>query len=96
MKPQAAAGAVRALPRATNENAMSRPAAPAPHPYRRAVAVFVALILGSLAFGVGLPWIIVDAPPQGETLWAREVQSHTVSVSTTAPKLRSMPGRALR
>jgi hypothetical protein len=42
---------------------------------RRAVALLVALLLASLAFGVGLPWIIVDAPPEAETLWAREIQS---------------------
>jgi hypothetical protein len=47
------------------------------HPVRRALAVAAAVLVASLAFGVGLPWIIVDAPPQTETLWARQVQTRT-------------------
>lgn len=65
---------------------------------RRAFALVVALLLASLAFGVGLPWIIVDAPPGPETLWAREVQSRTpASMPLVAPTLvrRSAPARAL-
>jgi len=58
--------------------------------FRREVAFLVALLLASLAFGVGLPWIISDAPPDSETLWAREIQSRaptTPSLSApTAPK----------
>jgi hypothetical protein len=53
------------------------PIVPSTHRVRRAVGVVVALLLASLAFGVGLPWIIVDAPPEAETLWAREIQSRT-------------------
>jgi len=46
------------------------------HPFLRKAAVLIAaLVVAALAFGIGLPWIIVDAPPQAETLWAREVQS---------------------
>ena len=45
---------------------------------RRALALLVALLLASLAFGVGLPWIISDAPPEAGTLWAREIQSRTL------------------
>ena len=56
------------------------------HPIRRAIAVAVAVALASLAFGVGLPWIIVDAPPQTETLWARQVQTRTYA---TMPPLAS-------
>jgi hypothetical protein len=51
--------------------------APSAHPVRRALAILAAVVLASLAFGVGLPWIIVDAPPQTETLWARQVQTRT-------------------
>ena len=46
---------------------------------RRALALLVAFLLATLAFGVGLPWLIVDAPPGTETLWAREVQSRAPS-----------------
>jgi hypothetical protein len=57
---------------------------------RRALALLVALLLASLAFGVGLPWIISDAPPETETLWAREIQSRTPAaaalVSPSAPR----------
>ena len=57
---------------------------------RRALALLVALLLASLAFGVGLPWIISDAPLEAETLWAREIQSRapmTPPLATpTAPK----------
>jgi len=57
---------------------------------RRALALLVALLLASLAFGVGLPWIISDAPPEAETLWAREVQSRATPlppfVTPAAPR----------
>lgn len=57
---------------------------------RRALALLVALLLASLAFGVGLPWIISDAPPETETLWAREIQSRAPMTpplsAPTAPK----------
>jgi hypothetical protein len=58
---------------------------------RRALALVVALLLASLAFGVGLPWMIVDAPPGTETLWAREVQSraplvHPLDAPSPAPR----------
>lgn len=52
---------------------------------RRALALLVALLLASLAFGVGLPWMIVDAPPGTETLWAREVQSRATSIDPLTP-----------
>lgn len=42
---------------------------------RRALALLVALAAASLAFGVGLPWILADAPPVADELWARQVQS---------------------
>ncbi|CAG0974684.1 hypothetical protein BURK1_01413 [Burkholderiales bacterium] len=51
---------------------------------RRAIAFAVALLLASLAFGVGLPWIIVEAPPETETLWAREVQSRAPAATPVA------------
>jgi hypothetical protein len=58
--------------------------------FRRALAFLVALLLASLAFGVGLPWIISDAPLEGETLWAREIQSRATMTqplaTPTAPK----------
>ena len=59
---------------------------------RRAVAFLVALLLASLAFGVGLPYIISDAPPDSETLWAREIQSRapmTQPLGTPAAPKRS-------
>ncbi|GMU71092.1 MAG: hypothetical protein AMXMBFR42_05580 [Burkholderiales bacterium] len=46
------------------------------HRLRKAAALVAGLVLATLAFGVGLPWILSDAPPVTETLWAREVQSH--------------------
>ena len=52
---------------------------------RRALALLVAILLASLAFGVGLPWMIVDAPPGTETLWAREVQSRAPSTDPLTP-----------
>ena len=53
---------------------------------RRVVALVVAVLLAALAFGVGLPWMVVDAPPQAETLWAREIQSRaTAATSLVAP-----------
>lgn len=66
--------------------ATSHPASTSMHRgMRRALALVVALVLASLAFGVGLPWIIVDAPPGSETLWAREVQSRAPSTDPLAP-----------
>jgi hypothetical protein len=65
---------------------------------RRAIAFVVAILLASLAFGVGLPWIIVDAPPEAETLWAREIQSRIPAakplVAPTGAR-RSASGRSL-
>lgn len=61
---------------------------------RRALALIVALLLASLAFGVGLPWIISDAPPDSETLWAREIQSRapvTAPLAAPAAPKRSAP-----
>ena len=52
---------------------------------RRALALLVALLLASLAFGVGLPWMVVDAPPSSETQWAREVQSKAPSTDPLTP-----------
>ena len=52
---------------------------------RRALALIVALLLASLAFGIGLPWMIVDAPPATETLWAREVQSRAPATDLLDP-----------
>jgi hypothetical protein len=60
--------------------------------FRRAAAFIVALLLASLAFGVGLPYIISDAPPDSETLWAREIQSRAPMMqplSTPAAPKRS-------
>ncbi|MEO8488106.1 MAG: hypothetical protein ABI585_17395 [Betaproteobacteria bacterium] len=65
---------------------------------RRALAVLVALLLASLAFGVGLPWIIVDAPPEAETLWAREIQSlapAALPLATPTASRRLAPLRAI-
>ena len=53
---------------------------------RRALALLVAVLLASLAFGVGLPWIMVDAPPQAETLWAREIQSRAPLPPRSSPR----------
>ena len=62
--------------------------------FRRALALIVALLLASLAFGVGLPWIISDAPLEAGTLWAREIQSRAPVtpplIAPAAPK-RSAP-----
>lgn len=66
---------------------------------RRAFALVVALLLASLAFGVGLPWIIVDAPPEAETLWAREIQSRMpAALPLAAPTAirRPAPARSVR
>ena len=53
--------------------ATTQPPPPGLRPVMRATEYF------TLAFGVGLPWLIVDAPPGTETLWAREVQSRAPS-----------------
>ena len=66
-------------------NARTLPAATPVPRVRRAIALVVALLLASLAFGVGLPWIISDAPPETETLWAREIQSRAPVLPPTAP-----------
>lgn len=84
----------------TMNTATSHPASTSMHRgMRRALALVVALVLASLAFGVGLPWIIVDAPPGPETLWAREVQSRAPAalplVAPTAAR-RSASPRAIR
>jgi len=64
--------------------------------FRRALALLVALLLASLAFGVGLPWIISDAPLEAETLWAREIQSRAPMTpplgAPTAPKRSASRG----
>jgi hypothetical protein len=80
-------------PERESEATMNAPTAYTNPPHRgvrRALALIVALLLASLAFGVGLPWIIVDAPPEAETLWAREIQSRTPAaaalVSPSAPR----------
>ncbi len=66
-------------------------------PVRRAIAIAVAAVLVSLAFGVGLPWIVIDAPPQTETLWARQVQTRTLaSIPPIATPVRTAPRRAAR
>ena len=57
------------------------------HRLRKAAALLVALVLGTLAFGVGLPWILSDAPPVTETLWAREVQSPIPSMAMSGVTL---------
>ena len=78
-------------------NKTTAPYASPTHPVRRALAIVVAIVLASLAFGVGLPWIIVDAPPEAETLWAREMQAR---VTAPLPHLlsagRPAPMRAMR
>ena len=62
---------------------------------RRALALVIALLLASLAFGVGLPWMIVDAPPGPETLWAEKVQSRAPSndpfTPSAAPQRPAVP-----
>lgn len=66
-------------------------------PVRRAIAIAVAAVLVSLAFGVGLPWIVIDAPPQTETLWARQVQTRThASSPPLATPVKAGPRRAAR
>jgi hypothetical protein len=42
---------------------------------RRLLSLIAALLVASLAFGVGLPWIVADAPPTTEELWAIQVQA---------------------
>ena len=74
-------------------NPNSTPNGSPTHPFRRALAILAALALASLAFGVGLPWIIADAPPEAETLWAREWQPRvivTVTPMTSAVRPPSM------
>ena len=63
------------------ESPMNAAPATAMNRIRKAAALVVALALATLAFGVGLPWIIVDAPPEVETLWAREIQSVAPAMS---------------
>ena len=66
-------------------------------PVRRAIAIAVAAVLVLLAFGVGLPWIVIDAPPQTETLWARQVQTRThASIPPLATPVKAGPRRAAR
>lgn len=60
--------------------------APSAHPVRRALGILAAVVLASLAFGVGLPWIIADAPPEAGTLWARQMQPR---VTATVPHFAS-------
>ena len=60
-------------------NATSTHNASSTHPVRRALGILAALVLASLAFGVGLPWIIADAPPETGTLWAREMQPRVIA-----------------
>ena len=77
---------------------MNTTTAPVTHRFRKAAALVVALLLASLAFGVGLPWIIVDAPPEAETLWAREIQSTapTLSLSTLSIAKRTAASISVR
>ncbi len=64
------------------------------HHLRRAAALVAALVVAALAFGVGLPWILSDAPPATETLWAREVQMHAPAMSLSGVTLaRRASGR---
>ena len=42
---------------------------------RKVISFLIAMLVASFAFGVGLPWIVADAPPATDELWAREVQS---------------------
>lgn len=51
---------------------------------RKAAALVAAVLLASLAFGVGLPWLIIDAPPQAETLWAGQVQAPAPAIAFPA------------
>ena len=60
-------------------NATSTQNTPSTHPIRRALGILAAIALASLAFGVGLPWIIADAPPEAGTLWAREMQPRVIA-----------------
>ena len=69
------------------------------HPrLRKAAALVAALLLAGLAFGIGLPWIIVDATPQVETLWAREIQIHppTMTLSPLSFSKRAPGSNAAR
>lgn len=61
------------------------------NPLRKAAALVVTLLLAALAFGVGLPWIIAEAPPGTETLWAREVQAGAPTESLTLPAALMRP-----
>lgn len=62
--------------------------------FRKAAALVAALLVAALAFGVGLPWILSDAPPGTETLWAREVQTHAPAMSLSGVTLaRRASGR---
>lgn len=74
---------------------MNTPLAPATHRLRKAAALVVALLLASLAFGVGLPWIIVDAPPEAETLWAREIQTPAPSISMSTLSIAKRQAAAI-
>lgn len=62
---------------------------------RRLVSLLVAVLVASFAFGVGLPWIVADAPPGTEELWAREVQSAPATQPSKLP-VRAEARRAVR
>lgn len=51
---------------------------------RRALAFLVAVAAASLAFGVGMPYILGGAPPLADELWARQVQTAPVSAPLPA------------
>jgi hypothetical protein len=86
-------------PRTESETTMNaKTSPPTNRGLRRALALLVALLLASLAFGVGLPWMIVDAPPSPETLWAEKVQSSRAPASdpfTPSPAPRRPAGLTL-
>lgn len=48
---------------------------------RRAFAFVVAIAVASLAFGVGMPWILGGTTPSADELWASQVQPAAVGAA---------------
>ena len=65
-------------------------------PVRRAIAIAVAAVLVLLAFGVGLPWIIADAPLQAETPGAPGADPCLRGIPPLAPDAMQAPRHAAR
>jgi hypothetical protein len=48
---------------------------------RRALAFVVAIAVASLAFGVGMPWILGGTTPSADELWATQMQPAAVGAA---------------